>query len=88
MCSSDLLHRSLGMRQRFIQVLVTTRGEPCEVVAVERAVGVALHDGVDRTDDLLVEGRAVDVDATGHLVVLDDCAITHRFAAGDVVHLR
>ncbi|MFZ9630272.1 MAG: biotin--[acetyl-CoA-carboxylase] ligase [Ilumatobacteraceae bacterium] len=36
----------------------------------------------------VVEGRAVDVDAAGHLVVLDDCAITHRFAAGDVVHVR
>jgi BirA family biotin operon repressor/biotin-[acetyl-CoA-carboxylase] ligase len=33
-------------------------------------------------------GRAVDVDADGHLLVLDDCAITHRIYAGDVIHLR
>jgi BirA family biotin operon repressor/biotin-[acetyl-CoA-carboxylase] ligase len=33
-------------------------------------------------------GRAVDVDADGHLLVLDDCAITHRIDAGDVIHLR
>jgi BirA family transcriptional regulator, biotin operon repressor / biotin---[acetyl-CoA-carboxylase] ligase len=35
-----------------------------------------------------LEGRAVDVEADGRLVVLDDCAITHRIDVGDVVHLR
>lgn len=35
-----------------------------------------------------VEGRAIDVEADGRLVVLDACGITHRFAVGDVVHLR
>ena len=35
-----------------------------------------------------VVGRAVDVEADGRLVVIDDCAITHRVAVGDVVHLR
>jgi hypothetical protein len=35
-----------------------------------------------------VEGRAIDVEPDGRLVVLDDCGITHRFAVGDVVHLR
>lgn len=33
-------------------------------------------------------GTAVDVEADGRLVVLDDCAITHRVSVGDVVHLR
>jgi BirA family biotin operon repressor/biotin-[acetyl-CoA-carboxylase] ligase len=33
-------------------------------------------------------GRAVDVDADGSLVVIDECAITHHVDAGDVVHLR
>jgi len=33
-------------------------------------------------------GRALDVDSEGALVVLDDCAITHRVDIGDVVHLR
>lgn len=33
-------------------------------------------------------GTAVDVDADGRLVVLDECAITHRVAVGDIVHLR
>jgi BirA family transcriptional regulator, biotin operon repressor / biotin---[acetyl-CoA-carboxylase] ligase len=44
-------------------------------------VRVELPDGV-------VEGRALDVAADGRLVVLDACAVTHRFATGDVVHLR
>ncbi len=35
-----------------------------------------------------VEGRAIDVEPDGQLVVVDDCGITHRFAVGDVVHLR
>ena len=35
-----------------------------------------------------VTGRALDVLADGRLVVLDECGITHRFATGDVVHLR
>jgi len=33
-------------------------------------------------------GRAVDVEADGRLVVVDECAITHRISVGDVVHLR
>ena len=33
-------------------------------------------------------GTAVDVDPDGRLLVLDECAITHRVSVGDVVHLR
>lgn len=35
-----------------------------------------------------LEGRAIDVEADGRLVVLDDCAVSHRVDTGDVVHLR
>ncbi|MCU1401663.1 MAG: biotin--[acetyl-CoA-carboxylase] synthetase [Acidimicrobiales bacterium] len=35
-----------------------------------------------------LSGRALDVEPDGRLVVLDDCAITHRIDTGDVVHLR
>jgi len=35
-----------------------------------------------------VVGRALDVDESGRLLVLDECAVTHRFDVGDVVHLR
>lgn len=40
------------------------------------------------SDDETVEGRALDVEADGRLVVLDRCGVTHRFAVGDVVHVR
>lgn len=33
-------------------------------------------------------GRAVDVERDGRLVVLDECAVTHRVDIGDVTHLR
>jgi len=46
-----------------------------------RNVRIEVSEGV-------VEGRALDVEADGRLVVLDDCGITHRFAVGDVIHLR
>ena len=46
-----------------------------QTVRVERAGGV-------------LEGVATDVEPDGRLVVIDACAVTHRLAAGDVVHLR
>jgi BirA family biotin operon repressor/biotin-[acetyl-CoA-carboxylase] ligase len=46
-----------------------------------RRVRIELAGGV-------IEGTATDVDGEGRLVVLDACAVTHRFAVGDVVHLR
>jgi len=36
----------------------------------------------------IVEGRAIEVQRDGRLVVLDDCAISHYIDTGDVVHLR
>ncbi|HEY5663850.1 MAG TPA: biotin--[acetyl-CoA-carboxylase] ligase [Ilumatobacter sp.] len=36
----------------------------------------------------VLSGRAVDVEPDGRLVVVDECAISHRIAVGDVVHLR
>lgn len=39
-------------------------------------------------DDSVLEGRAVDVGIDGRLVVVDDCAMTHRIDTADVVHLR
>ena len=48
---------------------------------IGRKVRVELPDGE-------VEGRAIDVEPGGQLVVVDDCGITHRFAVGDIVHLR
>lgn len=36
----------------------------------------------------VVEGRAVDVERDGRIVVVDDCGVSHRFDTGDIVHLR
>jgi hypothetical protein len=33
-------------------------------------------------------GRAMSVELDGRLIVLDDCAVTHRIDTADVVHLR
>jgi BirA family biotin operon repressor/biotin-[acetyl-CoA-carboxylase] ligase len=33
-------------------------------------------------------GTAIDVEPDGRLVVLDECALTHRVTVGDVIHLR
>jgi BirA family biotin operon repressor/biotin-[acetyl-CoA-carboxylase] ligase len=43
---------------------------------------------VELPGERFITGRAVDVEPDGRLVVLDDCAITHRIDTGDVVHLR
>jgi len=47
-----------------------------------RRVSVELPSG-DR-----IVGTAVDVEPDGRLVVLDECAITHRLSVADIVHLR
>ena len=33
-------------------------------------------------------GTAIDIETDGRLVVLDECAVTHRVSVGDIVHLR
>ena len=43
---------------------------------------------VELPDDRFVEGRALDVEVDGRLVVLDACGVSHRLDVGDVVHLR
>jgi BirA family biotin operon repressor/biotin-[acetyl-CoA-carboxylase] ligase len=39
-------------------------------------------------DGTNIVGRAVTVEPDGQLVIIDDCAITHRVNTADVVHLR
>ena len=51
------------------------------LATIGQRVRVELPSGV-------VEGRAVDVERDGRLVVLDECGITSRIDTGDVVHLR
>jgi BirA family biotin operon repressor/biotin-[acetyl-CoA-carboxylase] ligase len=62
---------------------------PADVHARYREALVTLGQRVrvERATDVL-EGRAVDVEPDGRLVVVDACAVTHRLDTGDVVHLR
>lgn len=49
---------------------------------------IGLQVKVDLPNGEHVVGRALDVEPDGRLVVLDECAITHRIDTADVVHLR
>ena len=48
---------------------------------IGRTVSVELPNG-------RLEGTALDIDASGALLVLDACGISHRLEVGDVVHVR
>ena len=52
------------------------------LATIGREVKLSLPDG----ESLI--GRAIDVEVDGRLVVVDECAITHRFDTVDVIHLR
>ena len=62
---------------------------PVDIGDVYRAALVTLGQRVRviRPSDELT-GTAIDVDPDGRLVVVDECAISHRIDAGDIVHLR
>jgi BirA family biotin operon repressor/biotin-[acetyl-CoA-carboxylase] ligase len=49
---------------------------------LQRAVRIELPSGE------FVEGRALDVEVDGRLVVLDSCGVTQRLDVGDIIHLR
>lgn len=49
---------------------------------------IGLQVKVDLPNGEHVIGRALNVEPDGRLIVLDECAITHRIDTADVVHLR
>ncbi len=55
---------------------------------VERLVTLGQQVRVELPGGTTLVGRATAVEPDGRLVVLDECAISHRVDAGDVVHLR
>jgi BirA family biotin operon repressor/biotin-[acetyl-CoA-carboxylase] ligase len=62
---------------------------PADVAPAYRAALATLGRHVRiELSDRVAEGTAIDVDSDGRLVVLDACGMSHRFAVGDVVHLR
>jgi BirA family biotin operon repressor/biotin-[acetyl-CoA-carboxylase] ligase len=52
------------------------------LATISSRVRVEMPNGED------IIGRAMSVELDGRLVVLDDCAVTHRIDTADVVHLR
>jgi BirA family biotin operon repressor/biotin-[acetyl-CoA-carboxylase] ligase len=57
-----------------------------EYVANLATVGSRVRVEMPNGEDVI--GRAMSVELDGRLVVLDDCAVTHRIDTADVVHLR
>ena len=49
---------------------------------------VGSHVKVEMPNGEFITGRALSVEPDGRLVVLDECAMTHRIDTADVVHLR
>jgi BirA family biotin operon repressor/biotin-[acetyl-CoA-carboxylase] ligase len=70
-------------------VLAALEAQPADVAAAYRAqlVTLGMRVRVERPGDTIT-GTAVDVEPDGRLVVIDECAITHRLDVGDIVHLR
>jgi BirA family biotin operon repressor/biotin-[acetyl-CoA-carboxylase] ligase len=62
--------------------------EPYRAALATLGQRVRVHLVAGGLEGRAVEGRAVDVDPDGRLVVVDDQAVTHRFDSGDVIHLR
>jgi BirA family biotin operon repressor/biotin-[acetyl-CoA-carboxylase] ligase len=61
---------------------VSTAAYRAALSTLQRRVRVELPGGTT------LDGRAIEVESDGHLVVLDACGISHRVDAGDVIHLR
>jgi BirA family biotin operon repressor/biotin-[acetyl-CoA-carboxylase] ligase len=53
-----------------------------QLATIGSRVRVEMPNGED------IVGRAMSVELDGRLVVLDECAVTHRIDTADVVHLR
>jgi BirA family biotin operon repressor/biotin-[acetyl-CoA-carboxylase] ligase len=57
-----------------------------EYVACLSTLGTMVRAEMPNGENII--GRAVAVEPDGQLVVLDDCAVSHRINTADVVHLR
>jgi BirA family transcriptional regulator, biotin operon repressor / biotin---[acetyl-CoA-carboxylase] ligase len=79
----------IAPRRFLAAMLVAYDALPVDIVSRYRAALTTLgrRVRVERPHDTVV-GTAVDVDASGRLIVVDECAISHHVDAGDVVHLR
>ena len=79
----------VGPAQVLAALLVAYDALPVDIDAMyhDHLATIGQRVRVELPDGELV-GTAVDVESDGRLVVIDDCAISHRLSIGDVVHLR
>jgi BirA family biotin operon repressor/biotin-[acetyl-CoA-carboxylase] ligase len=86
---------SLDGAARPIEVLAAVLKEfdalPADITSTYRenlvTLGQRVRVELPRESESVV-GRAIDIDASGRLMVLDDGGLTHRFDVGDIIHLR
>ncbi len=71
-----------------IDRLLALNDEAMHTEYVSQLGTIGLQVKVDLPNGEHVIGRAMNVEPDGRLVVLDECAITHRIDTADVVHLR
>lgn len=80
----EFLHAMLPEIDRLLSL--TDEEMNAEYVANLATVGSRVRVEMPSGEDII--GRAMSVELDGRLVVLDDCAVTHRIDTADVVHLR
>lgn len=83
------LGEQVGPSQLLAAMLAAYDALPADIEALYRRELATLGQRVRvalPTGDLV--GTAIDVERDGRLVVVDECAISHRLSIGDVVHLR
>lgn len=71
-----------------IDALLALDDEAMHATYVSRLATINSQVTVDMPNGEKIVGRAITVEPDGRLVVLDECAITHRVDTADVVHLR
>lgn len=71
-----------------IDELTSLDDDELSVMYVAHVSTIGARVKVELPDGQVVVGRATSVESDGRLVVIDECAITHRFDTADIVHLR
>jgi len=80
----EFLHEMLPVIDRLLAM--NDEAMNAEYVANLATISSRVRVEMPNGEDII--GRAMSVELDGRLVVLDDCAVTHRIDTADVVHLR
>jgi len=80
----EFLHAMLPEIDRLLSL--TDEEMNAEYVSQLATIGSRVRVEMPNGEDIV--GRAMSVELDGRLVVLDECAVTHRIDTADVVHLR